>query len=491
MPTFKFRSSVTIGTHGPSLVRLPFKLSRKEMHNHGHVIGKSKSGKSRFLANLYVQMLEAGFSTTLIDPAGDLAKLILAQLVASGYFHKNGYSKLIYLDLPNAERLGRFMPFNVLDQNRASDKVASSIKEACHRAWPELSQGAATFDTLLSDSVTLLANHDLPLILLHTLLTRDSVRSALLERETDNFLIASFKDVFDEFRKDDQVSYAGSVLRRARQLTQLPILKYGLGQLKNRLKYREVMDTNTSVLVSLGGLDPDATSLIGCLLTTMAEQAALSRADLPADQRLTTHFLIIDEFSQFSAQSEAVLSGILSLTRKYGLYLVMAHQTWSQASHRMRGALQNAGYEAIFKTGPEDAGYSAPYVTTFDPIQIKHEIEDPEVAKRTHPTFSSSADQYLLSAQAIRDQKNREFFFRAPDDSVRQLRTVDFPDPRVDKEQLAEIERYYLNEYFLPKLQLEDEINAYLGDKPLNHSGNNPAPAYQSFFEHNEPIDKT
>jgi hypothetical protein len=89
----------------------------------------------------------------------------------------------------------------------------------------------------------------------------------------------------------EQQIYAGSVLRRARQLTQISLLRYGLGQSKNLLNFRSIMDENRSLLVNLGGLDPDATSLLGCLLTTAAEQAALSRADLPADARLTTHLI--------------------------------------------------------------------------------------------------------------------------------------------------------------------------------------------------------
>jgi hypothetical protein len=486
MATFKPTKHVTIGNYGPSVFPLSYKLPRKELENHGHVIGQSKSGKSRFLASLYIQLLQAGYSVTIIDPAGDLAKLILATLISMGYFDQpKAFDKLTYLDIPCAERLDLFMPFNVLDSQRPSDKVASNIKDAFHRAWPELSHGAATFDTLLPDAVMLLHHNNLPLIALHTLLNNEQFRQELLDKETDYFLVSSFADSYNEFKKMEQQIYAGSVLRRARQLTQVSLLKYGLGQSKNLLNFRTIMDENRSLLVNLGGLDPDATSLLGCLLTTAAEQSALSRADLPSDARLTTHFLMIDEFSQFSEQSEAGLSRILSLTRKYGLYLIMAHQTWSQASNKMRGALQNAGYEAIFKTGPDDAAFSAPYVSTFDPELIKHEVTDSKAAERTHPSFLPLAEQDRIAAQSIRDLKRRQFYFRAPSDQVVHLKTVDFPDPKIDKSRLQEVERYYLSTCFRPKQDVEKEIYAFTWGRHQNNRATNK-PAFMSYIESND-----
>ncbi len=77
---------------------------------------------------------------TLIDPHGDLARLVLAQLVARGFFNDDdAYERLLYLDLPAAERQGRFLPFNVLQQPLPPHSLAANIKEAFHRAWPALS----------------------------------------------------------------------------------------------------------------------------------------------------------------------------------------------------------------------------------------------------------------------------------------------------------------------------------------------------------------
>ena len=170
MATFKPTNKKNIGTYGPANL-LTFKLPKKELEEHGHVIGASKSGKTRLLASLYVQLLQAGYSVICLDPQGGLVRLILSQLLQMGYFDRpKALEQLTYLDFAGAEELGLFMPFNVLKQEvvgsngisrpLAVHQIATNILDACHRAWPELQQGAAIFDTLLPDAVTLLCNNN-------------------------------------------------------------------------------------------------------------------------------------------------------------------------------------------------------------------------------------------------------------------------------------------------------------------------------------------
>ena len=110
--------------------------------------------------------------------------------------------------------------------------------------------------------------------------------------------------------------------------------------------------------------------------------------------------LIIDEFSQFSAQSEEALARVLSLARKYGLFLTLAHQTWSQVSQRLQGALQNA-VDIAFCLGRGDAEWAAPRFGHFDPMAIKHEVPDPWQVERTHPVFFSVQETFESWTRAL------------------------------------------------------------------------------------------
>src|SRR5437764_6890326 len=108
-------SGISLGTYGPLLFQRSLTLPPSKLATHVHVIGVSGSGKSRFLAHLYLSLLRAGLSATLIDPHGDLARLVLSHLVADGVFNDPEASeRIVYLDIPTAARAGKYLPFNVL-----------------------------------------------------------------------------------------------------------------------------------------------------------------------------------------------------------------------------------------------------------------------------------------------------------------------------------------------------------------------------------------
>ena len=108
-------------------------LDGQDTKSHMHVMGKSGSGKSRWLAGFYVNLLKAGFSATLIDPHGDLARLVLAQLAAEGYFdQEDAYERLLYLDIPTAAKANRYLNFNCLKQ--PYDRVPDALDLRGHAA---------------------------------------------------------------------------------------------------------------------------------------------------------------------------------------------------------------------------------------------------------------------------------------------------------------------------------------------------------------------
>src|SRR3954453_1828919 len=83
--------------------RRPLRITPQQARAHMHVLAKTGSGKSYFLAGLFLAFHEAGMPVTLIDPHGDLAELVLAHLADSGEFSDPAvYERLVYLDLPQA-----------------------------------------------------------------------------------------------------------------------------------------------------------------------------------------------------------------------------------------------------------------------------------------------------------------------------------------------------------------------------------------------------
>jgi Helicase HerA, central domain/Type IV secretion-system coupling protein DNA-binding domain len=460
-------SGIPVGTVGPPWFPRVYNLSGSDVRTHVHVIGVSGSGKSRFLAGLYVNLINRGFPATLIDPHGDLAQLVLTTLVASGaYDTSEGFDRVLYLDLPAGERQGRFLPFNVLKSPYSAHTTARNTLEALRRAWPALDGGVApNFENIVLAGCFVLVHHGLALPQLHDLLVDKPWRDRLLTTVPDEQVVRFFRERYDRWNRD-QPTLIESSLRRIFLLAFSPVLRYSLLQSEMLLDYREILDKRRSVIVNLALGDSDARRLLGCLLTVAAEQAALSRADIPASERSGSHFLMLDEFSEFTAQSEESLARILSLCRKYGLYLVMAHQTWSQTSERLQGALQNAGAEVVFRLGRGDAAHSAQVLGRVDPSAIKHEVSDSEVVDRSHPVFYSLPEQWEAWIQAIQDLRPREAFLKQQMRPTTKIRTLAMPDPVVDEHKLRAVESTYLARYFRSREEIEATVAANFEPQP-------------------------
>jgi hypothetical protein len=424
------------------------RITPRQARAHMHVLGKTGSGKSYFLAGLFLSMYEAGMPVTLIDPHGDLAELVLQHLVQRGEFaHRSAYERLLYLDLPAAARAGRYLPFNYLNQPYDDSAMAELVAEACRRAWPELATGAPTFENILKHSVIALRQNRQPLTKLADLLVDKDYRELLLRNVTDEQVLRFFHQRMDQWGRDE-AHMKESTLNRADLLTLSPVLRHSLGSMDNRLSFRELIDSGRSLIVNLALPHHDARHLFGCLLTVGMESAALARAD-----NLTTripHHLVIDEFSQFMAQSETALTRMLSETRKYGLFCVMAHQNWTQASERLKGALQNVGIEMILKSGRMDAEYSARILGSVDPMQVKHTVEDDKAEERSHPAYLSLPEQWEKQVQAIQCLGVGQAFIRLPDDSVHTVKTATLPQVTVPQDAVDIVRRRCLERYFEP-----------------------------------------
>jgi hypothetical protein len=447
---------LTVGTYGPlPFIQLPLSISLAQTNSHWHIIGTSGSGKSFFLAQLFLSLIHKGLSVTLIDPHGDLAKLVVAHLVAQGrYRDKRSFERIVYLDLPQGERQERYIAFNPLKQDNPDHTIASNFKEALHRAYPELSQGAAIFDTLLPRALMVLLANNVPLTSLERFLWDEGFRLRLLEQlvTPDAATITSyFQNVYAKLRRSEQITYAGSVLRRAALLTDLPILRYSFSQPDNLLQFRRIMDSGNSVIINLAVREREASRLLGCLLTVGYEQGALSRAEA-ATRR--PHHLIVDEFHSFSTQSSQAFSSMLSQTRKYGLYLGLAHQFWGQANQHLQEALQNTGIEVVFNVGRTDAEYMAKDLGRIDPLQVKHEVTDENAVEKTHPVFYNLGEQWQGFTEYLQDLKPRHFVFKVRGQKVKVGKTRHLPAPKVDPKELLEVEQEYLRRYFRAKRKL-------------------------------------
>jgi hypothetical protein len=133
-----------------------------------------------------------------------------------------------------------------------------------------------------------------------------------------------------------------------------PLLRNIIGQARSTVGLRRVMDEGKVLLCNLskGRTGDDASSLLGSFLVTAIQLAAMSRADVPEEQR-RDFFLYVDEFQNLATESFAT---ILSEARKYRVSLTLSHQYLAQVEEQTLAAVfGNVGTLIVFQVGAQDA----------------------------------------------------------------------------------------------------------------------------------------
>ncbi len=110
--------------------------------------------------------------------------------------------------------------------------------------------------------------------------------------------------------------------------------------------------------LSKGKVGEDNSALLGAMIVTKLQLAAMSRTDIPELER-KDFYLYVDEFQNFATDSFAT---ILSEARKYRLNLVVGHQYIGQLvqerNTKVRDAIfGNVGTLVVFRVGAEDAEF--------------------------------------------------------------------------------------------------------------------------------------
>lgn len=433
-------------------------LEGAEIHQHRWVQGLTGQGKSKLLASIFVQLHGQGIACGLIDPHGDLARDCLGVLHTQGVLSDiAARRRLLYVDF---SRPDAFLPFNWLRQPADAHSIARNLIEVCTRAWPSLADGLApTFENILLHATVVLVQNGYPLTMLARLLVDKSFRDMSLETVEDEQVRRFFHERYDRWGRQG-ILMRESTLNRVALLTFSPALRYTLGQTENALDFRQHLDDGISVIYNLGGLDEETQRFLGALLLVGYESAALSRARLAPEARRPWH-LIVDEFSLFSARSEETLTQVLETARKFGLFFTLAHQTWSQLSGRLQGALQNT-QSITFKLGRSDAEWAARRLGHFESQAVKHTVADPTQADRVHPLYYSVPETFERWTQALQELGPREAYVKHNSQAVK-IRTIEVPSVSTASARFQELLGNYQGKMLRPANQVMSQVDRQLG----------------------------
>lgn len=328
---------------------------------HMYVVGQTGSGKSWLLQSMAIQDAYKGHGFAVIDPHGGMADFVLDRIPPERA------EDVIYF---NASDFERPMGFNVMDFYDEQDKhrVVNGFLALLTKMYDPNNQGITgpIFEQAVRNAMlTAMSKKGSSLVEVWRILTDlDWVKEEWLPYVTDDLVRRYWTDQVaktTDFHKSETLRYIVSKFDRF--VTNI-MMRNIIGQTESSFNVRKVMDEGKILIVNLtkGMIGEENAQFLGLLLIPKILSAALSREDIPQDQR-RPFFLYVDEFQNFATPDFAV---ILSEARKYMLSLNVGNQYIGQMTDDVREAVfGNVGTLNAFRVGPDDAKY---LVSQFEPV---------------------------------------------------------------------------------------------------------------------------
>ncbi|MBR3270137.1 TraM recognition domain-containing protein [Candidatus Saccharibacteria bacterium] len=341
-----------LGTNEFRGVKKPIYLGENDRRRHMYVIGQTGMGKSVFLENLAFQDMCDGKGFAFIDPHGDAVEAILKRVP------EERVDDVIYFDPADIEHPVGMNMFEYTSEDQKDFIVQEGISMLQSLFDPQNQGFFGPRGQHMFRNAALLLMSDpkgATFIDIPQCFTDPEFVKSKLKYVTD-------KAVYDywtkEFPASQKSSDAGEVITwfasKWGPFLSNTIMRNTLGQVKSGFNIREIMDNKKIFLVNLskGRLGDINANLLGMIFVMKFQQAAMSRQDIPEDQR-QDFCLYVDEFQNFATDS---FESILSEARKYRLNLIVANQFMTQLTDKIREALLgNVGTIICGRIGVTDA----------------------------------------------------------------------------------------------------------------------------------------
>jgi len=349
----------------------PVYMDIDDRRRHMYIIGKTGTGKSEFLKDMIMQDIREGHGLAVIDPHGDLIDDILPMIPP-----KRAEDVILF----DPSDTTRPMGFNMLEAATEEQKhyVVSSIIGLMYKLFDPNKTGiiGPRFEHAIRNAMlTVMYEKGSTFIEVVRVLTDNNyLQEELLPKVTDPIIRRYWTDQIaqtSDFHKSEVLDYIVSKFGR---FVTNKMIRNIIGQSDSAFDFRKVMDEKKILLINLakGKIGEENSQFLGLILVPKILVAAMSRQDMPKDQR-EDFFLYVDEFQNFATPDFAQ---ILSEARKYKLNLIVANQFIGQMEEDVKNAIfGNVGSLVSFRVGVTDANYLQrefqPVFTEVDLINIE------------------------------------------------------------------------------------------------------------------------
>jgi hypothetical protein len=310
----------------------PIGLTEAERQRHMYVVGGTGNGKTTMLKYQIVQDIQSGKGLAVIDPHGDLAEELL------GYIPEERMKDVIYI---NPDDLARPVGINLLelpegltgdDLLREKDIVTESTVSVLRKIFSEDDSGGHRIEYVLRNTIqTALTMDEANLFTIFRLLNDAKFRKSVVNNLENEDLKIFWKNEIGKAGEMQKVKMAAGITAKIGRFLFSASAKKILEQNKSTINFDTIMDEQKILICnfSKGLLGEDTSMLFGVTMS----------------------------FVQ-----------MLSESRKYKLFLVMAEQSTQQQDEQrlVDIVLANVGTVVTFRTGsPADERILLPLFRPF------------------------------------------------------------------------------------------------------------------------------
>ena len=357
---------------------------------HSHLIGATGTGKSTFIVKQFLEDIRVGNGCMLIDPHGDVVEDILARIP------KERLNDVVVIDPSDMDfPIG----FNLLEAKTEQEKLllSSDLIDLFKRqatSWGDV------MTAVLSNTINAFVESTKggTLFELKKFLSDEKFRNEFLKTVEDPITRYYFENDFDSLKRNS----LSPLLTRLDNFLRPRVLRNMFIQ-KEGINFHTLIAEKKIVLVklSLGLIGQRNASFLGSLLITKLNQAAFARQSISKEDR-RPFYLYLDEFQNVITDS---LDALLSGARKYGLGLILAHQSLSQIKNKseyvMQSVLNNAHIRICFRTSEQDAPLLAKGFSSIEAEDIMSQS-----IGQAYMRVGSSSNDFSLETSYFEDVSN-------------------------------------------------------------------------------------
>lgn len=323
-----------------------FGIKADDRRRHIYLIGKTGMGKSTMMENMIYQDIQSGKGVALADPHGDFVEKIL------NFIPAHRINDVVYFNPSDTMFPLSFNMLESLDpetKNIATSGLIGIFKKLWADSWgPRL-------EYLLRNAILALMDYpDSTILGVTRVLIDKNYRKKVLVHVKDPIVRAFWEDEYTKYSANFQVEAISPIQNKVGQFLSNSMIRNIIGQTTSSFDIRDIMDNQKILLMNLskGRMGEDASALLGSMMITRIQLAAMERVDMPEEER-KDFYLYVDEFQNFATESFA---NILSEARKYRLSLTMTNQYIEQLDEKVQAAIfGNVGTLISFRVGPSDA----------------------------------------------------------------------------------------------------------------------------------------